>query len=60
MGAARDCPSIVPPISFFSTSLSTEARLLALARLYARVSAFVAASWTALLVWLVIAVSPFG
>lgn len=26
----------------------------------ARVSAFVAASWTALLVWLVIAVSPFG
>ena len=51
---------IVSPISLSSTSLSTEARLLALARLYARVSAFVAASWTALLVWLVIAVSPFG
>lgn len=60
MGAAKDCPSIVPPISLSSTSLSTEARLLAFARFYARVSAFVAASWAALLVWLVIAVSPFG
>lgn len=37
-------PRLVPPISLSSTSLSTEARLLALARLYARVSAFVAAS----------------
>ena len=48
------------PSSLSSTSLNTEARLLAFARLYARVSTFVAASWTALLVWLVIAVSPFG
>ena len=50
MGAAKDCPSIVLPSSLSSTSLSIKARLLAFVRLYARVTAFVAASRTALLV----------